>query len=58
VGSITHTRGFCAAACARSDDYLSLGVDAEPDEPLPAEIIDEVKREFFETVSAMSERYL
>jgi enoyl-[acyl-carrier protein] reductase II len=23
-----------------------------------AEIIDEVKREFFETVSAMSERYL
>ena len=24
----------------------------------PVEIIDEVKREFFETVSAMSERYL
>ena len=38
VGSITHTRQFCAAAVARADRYQSLGIDAEPDEPLPADV--------------------
>ncbi len=42
VGTITHTHGFCAAAVARSKDHVSLGVDAEPDAPLPAEVVDEV----------------
>ncbi|WP_158821971.1 4'-phosphopantetheinyl transferase family protein [Streptomyces sp. NRRL F-5727] len=34
TGSMTHTRGYHAAAVARSGEVLSLGVDAEPDEPL------------------------
>ncbi len=42
VGTITHTRGFCAAAVARSRDHLSLGLDAEPDAPLPPAVVDEV----------------
>jgi 4'-phosphopantetheinyl transferase EntD len=29
VGSITHTRDFCAAAIARNKDLRSIGVDAE-----------------------------
>jgi 4'-phosphopantetheinyl transferase EntD len=35
VGSITHCEGYRAAAVALSTDVVSLGVDAEPDEPLP-----------------------
>ncbi|MCQ6556396.1 4'-phosphopantetheinyl transferase superfamily protein [Streptomyces sp. C10-9-1] len=34
VGSMTHCRGYRAAAVARSAAYASLGVDAEPVEPL------------------------
>lgn len=29
VGTITHTRGYCAAAAARTTDVRSLGMDAE-----------------------------
>ncbi|MCW3816316.1 4'-phosphopantetheinyl transferase superfamily protein [Micromonospora sp. DR5-3] len=29
VGSITHTRGYCAAAAARATDVRSVGMDAE-----------------------------
>lgn len=29
VGSITHTRGYCAAAVARASDLRVLGIDAE-----------------------------
>lgn len=35
VGSITHCRGYAAAAVAGSDGLAALGIDAEPDEPLP-----------------------
>jgi 4'-phosphopantetheinyl transferase EntD len=35
VGSITHCPGFCAAAVAPAAAVLALGIDAEPDEPLP-----------------------
>jgi 4'-phosphopantetheinyl transferase EntD len=35
VGSITHCVGYRAAAVALMKDVASLGVDAEPDEPLP-----------------------
>ena len=35
VGAITHTDGYVAAAVARADDIASIGIDAEPDEPLP-----------------------
>lgn len=36
VGAITHTEGYVAAAVARSDRMASIGIDAEPDEALPA----------------------
>jgi 4'-phosphopantetheinyl transferase EntD len=35
VGSITHCTGYRAAAVARSSDVAAIGVDAEPDAPLP-----------------------
>lgn len=38
VGSITHCQGHYAAAAARAEDILSLGIDAEPNAPLPTEV--------------------
>lgn len=38
VGSMTHCHGYRAAAVARAVDLLAIGVDAEPLEPLPAEV--------------------
>ncbi|MGW3436041.1 4'-phosphopantetheinyl transferase family protein [Streptomyces bacillaris] len=35
VGSLTHCEGYRAAALARAEDVLSLGIDAEPHAPLP-----------------------
>jgi 4'-phosphopantetheinyl transferase EntD len=35
VGSITHCRGYRAAAVASSELYQGLGIDAEPHEALP-----------------------
>jgi 4'-phosphopantetheinyl transferase EntD len=35
VGSMTHCDGYRAAAVARARDVLTVGLDAEPDEPLP-----------------------
>jgi 4'-phosphopantetheinyl transferase EntD len=42
VGSMTHCRGYRAAAVARSGDFHALGIDAEPNEPLPAGVLDAV----------------
>jgi 4'-phosphopantetheinyl transferase EntD len=36
AGSLTHCAGYRAAAVARTADVASLGIDAEPHEPLPA----------------------
>ena len=38
VGSITHCPGYRAAAVAEAADVLAVGVDAEPDQQLPAEV--------------------
>lgn len=38
VGSITHCRGYRAAAC--STGLASLGIDAEPHEPLPIRVAE------------------
>jgi 4'-phosphopantetheinyl transferase EntD len=38
VGSITHCPGFALAAVARTDEVETIGVDVEPNEPLPEEI--------------------
>jgi 4'-phosphopantetheinyl transferase EntD len=35
AGSMTHCDGYCAAALVRLTDLASLGIDAEPDGPLP-----------------------
>lgn len=38
VGSITHCRGYRAAAVARASDLAAIGIDAEPHEPLPPDV--------------------
>jgi len=35
VGSITHCAGYRAAAVGKAAEVLTIGLDAEPDEPLP-----------------------
>lgn len=35
VGSITHCAGYRAAAVARAGELLGIGIDAEPNQPLP-----------------------
>ncbi|WP_426502275.1 4'-phosphopantetheinyl transferase family protein [Dactylosporangium sp. McL0621] len=42
VGSITHCAGYRAAVVARDRDLASVGVDAEPDEPLPEGVLDTI----------------
>jgi 4'-phosphopantetheinyl transferase EntD len=42
AGSITHCAGYRAAAVARSADLASVGVDAEPDAPLPDGVMDAI----------------
>ena len=42
VGSMTHCSGYRAAAVARSRDVYTVGIDAEPNEPLPAGVLDAI----------------
>jgi 4'-phosphopantetheinyl transferase EntD len=46
VGSITHAGaapdGFCGVAVARGGDLRSIGIDAEPDRPLPDDLLPTV----------------
>jgi 4'-phosphopantetheinyl transferase EntD len=42
VGSITHCAGYRAAAVARTADLATLGIDAEPHEPLPGGVLEVV----------------
>ncbi len=39
VGSITHCARYRACAVARADDVHAVGIDAEPDAPLPAGVL-------------------
>jgi 4'-phosphopantetheinyl transferase EntD len=39
VGSITQCAGYAAAAAARRSQLLTLGIDAEPNEPLPGGVL-------------------
>ncbi|MEV6313481.1 4'-phosphopantetheinyl transferase superfamily protein [Streptomyces sp. NPDC051840] len=48
VGSMTHCDGFRAAAMARASDARAVGIDAEPNEPLPPGV--------WEMISLPSER--
>lgn len=40
VGSMTHCAGYRAAAVARASEIRALGIDAEPHEPLPDDVLD------------------
>jgi 4'-phosphopantetheinyl transferase EntD len=42
VGSMTHCGGYRAAAIAHSSDLWTLGIDAEPHQPLPAGVLEMV----------------
>jgi len=42
AGSMTHCSGYRAAALAHSTDIASIGIDAEPDGPLPDGIRDRI----------------
>lgn len=42
VGSLTHCRGFRAAAVALREHVRSVGIDAEPHEPLPHGVLDAI----------------
>lgn len=42
VGSLTHCAGLRAAAVARAADFRSIGIDAEPDTPLPDGVLARV----------------
>ncbi|KOG29204.1 4'-phosphopantetheinyl transferase family protein [Streptomyces resistomycificus] len=42
AGSMTHCDGYCAAALVRATDLASLGIDAEPDGPLPDGVLSTV----------------
>jgi 4'-phosphopantetheinyl transferase EntD len=44
VGSITHCEGYRAGAVARTADLATIGIDAEPHEPLPPGLIDDIAR--------------
>jgi 4'-phosphopantetheinyl transferase EntD len=45
VGSITHCAGYCGAAAAHAGEVAALGIDAEPDAPLPPRVIARVASE-------------
>jgi 4'-phosphopantetheinyl transferase EntD len=45
VGSITHCDRYCAAALAYNRDFISLGIDAETNEPLPDSVLELVALE-------------
>lgn len=42
VGSMTHCQGYRAAAVARRADMDAIGIDAEPNDDLPAGLLDEI----------------
>ncbi|HTA36647.1 MAG TPA: 4'-phosphopantetheinyl transferase superfamily protein [Solirubrobacteraceae bacterium] len=42
VGSITHCERYCACAIARASDIAMIGIDAEPNVPLPHGVLHEI----------------
>lgn len=42
VGSMTHCSGYRAAAVAHTAEYAAIGIDAEPDEPLPKGVLESI----------------
>ncbi|SFT05380.1 4'-phosphopantetheinyl transferase family protein [Saccharopolyspora flava] len=57
VGSITHCAGYRGAAVARDGEVRSVGIDAEPHQPLPEGVLEVVSRpEEREHVAELGER--
>ena len=44
VGSITHCDGYRACALANASDFVSIGIDAEPNAALPDGVLAEIAR--------------
>ncbi|MEU6059961.1 4'-phosphopantetheinyl transferase superfamily protein [Streptomyces sp. NPDC047097] len=44
VGSMTHCAGYRAATVARVGDVAALGIDAEPDAPVPEGVLEAIAR--------------
>jgi 4'-phosphopantetheinyl transferase EntD len=44
VGSITHCTGYRACALARSHELAGVGIDAEPNAPLPEGVLEQIAR--------------
>jgi 4'-phosphopantetheinyl transferase EntD len=44
VGSITHCAGYRACALARAAEVAAIGIDAEPNGPLPDGVLGEIAR--------------
>jgi 4'-phosphopantetheinyl transferase EntD len=44
AGSITHCHGYRGCAVARTADLVAIGIDAEPNEPLPEGLLGDVAR--------------
>ncbi len=42
VGSITHCDGYRACAAARAGDLTTIGIDAEPNRPLPEGVLGDI----------------
>lgn len=42
VGSITHCDGYRACAVARASDLVTIGIDAEPNRPLPDGLLADI----------------
>ncbi|WP_329027452.1 MULTISPECIES: 4'-phosphopantetheinyl transferase superfamily protein [unclassified Streptomyces] len=42
VGSMTHCAGFRGVALARKEDFLSVGIDAEPNAPLRPGVLESI----------------
>lgn len=42
VGSITHCAGYRACAVAHANELITIGVDAEPNEPLPPDLLADI----------------
>lgn len=44
VGSITHCAGYRGCALARTGELAGVGIDAEPNQPLPEGVLGEIAR--------------
>ncbi|MFS8104445.1 4'-phosphopantetheinyl transferase superfamily protein [Lentzea alba] len=42
VGSLTHCTGYRAAALAKTTDFLTIGIDAEPHAPAPDGVLEAI----------------